>query len=89
MSYLDEVESRYSQIEREALAVCWGIEHFHLYLYGTEFTVVTDHKPLVSVFANVLAKPSPRIERWCLRLHQYTFKVVYRPGANNPADYMS
>ena len=85
----DDVESRYSQIEREALAVRWGIEHYHLYLYGAPFTVVTDHKPLVSVFSNVLAKPSPRIERWCLRLQQYTFRTEYRPGANNPADYMS
>lgn len=86
---LDDVESRYSQVEREALAVRWGVEHFHLYLYGNPFVVITDHKPLVSVFANVLAKPSPRIERWCLRLQQYNFKVVYRPGSTNPADYMS
>lgn len=86
---LSDVESRYSQIEREALAVCWGIEHFHLYLFGLKFTVVTDHKPLVSIFSSVTAKPSARIERWCLRLQQYTFNVVYRAGANNPADYMS
>lgn len=86
---LDEVESRYSQVEREALAVRWGIEHYHLYLYGIQFSVITDHKPLVSVFTNVMAKPSPRIERWCLRLQQYTFGTVYRPGVNNPADYMS
>jgi hypothetical protein len=86
---LDDVESRYSQTEREALAVRWGVEHFHLYLYGIKFTVVTDHKALVSIFSNVVAKPSPRIERWCLRLQQYTFNTVYRPGADNPADYMS
>nr|XP_039260859.1 uncharacterized protein LOC120337204 [Styela clava] len=86
---LSDVESRYSQIEREALAVCWAIEHFHLYLYGVKFTVVTDHKPLVSVFSSVTAKPSARIERWCLRLQQYTFNIVHRPGKTNPADYMS
>lgn len=86
---LSEVESRYSQIEREALAVRWAIEHFHLYLYGSTFKVVTDHKPLVHVFKSTTAKPSPRIERWCLRLQQYTFEVEYRPGVNNPADYMS
>nr|XP_039265623.1 uncharacterized protein LOC120341214 [Styela clava] len=55
---LNDVESRYSQIEREALAV-------------------------------VIAKPSARIERWCLRLQQYTFNIVHRPGKTNPADYMS
>ena len=31
---LNDVEARYSQIEREALGVRWGIEHFHLYLFG-------------------------------------------------------
>ena len=86
---LDDVESRYSQTEREALAVRWGVEHYHLYLYDKPFTVITDHKPLVSIFRNPLAKPSARIERWCLRLQQYSFNVIYRPGANNPADFIS
>ena len=86
---LDDVESRYSQTEREALAARWGVEHFHLYLYGQRFTVVTDHKPLVSIFSNTQARPSPRIERWCLRLQQYNFNTVYRPGKDNPADYLS
>ena len=36
---LTDAESKYSQIEREALAVVFGIEHFHLYLYGHEFTL--------------------------------------------------
>ncbi|KAK2140620.1 hypothetical protein LSH36_1289g00082 [Paralvinella palmiformis] len=77
---LDDLESRYSQTEREALTVRWGVEHFHLYLYGIKFTVVTDHNALVSIFSNVVAKPSPRIERWCLRPQQYTFNTVYRPA---------
>ena len=36
---LTDIESKYSQIEREALAIVFGIEHFHLYLYGHEFTL--------------------------------------------------
>ena len=76
-------------MEKEALAVRWGVHNFHLYLYDLKFTAVTDHKALVSISLNVVAKPSPRIERWCLRLQQYTFDTVYRAGTNNPADYMS
>lgn len=39
-------ESRYSQTEKEALAVVWGCERFHLYLIGKEFLLYTDHKLL-------------------------------------------
>ena len=43
---LTEVERRYSQTEREALAIVWASERFHIYLYGIKFHLVTDHKPL-------------------------------------------
>ena len=86
---LTDVEKRYSQTEKEALAIVWGVEHFHLYVYGKEFTLITDHKPLEVIYGSKNAKPSARIERWVLRLQPYSFKVLYRPGANNPADYLS
>ena len=86
---LTDVESRYSQTEREALAVTWGCLHFHLYIYGRPFTVTTDHQALVSIFGNPKSKPPLRIERWVLKLQQYEFRIVYKPGQNNPADYMS
>ena len=65
---LTPVEQRYSQTEREALSIAWGIQHFHLYLYGSDFEVVTDHRPLVSLFNNPHSKPPTRIERWILKL---------------------
>ncbi|CAB4005564.1 uncharacterized protein K02A2.6-like, partial [Paramuricea clavata] len=86
---LTDVEKRYSQTEKEALAIVWGAEHFHLYLYGKDFTLVTDHKPLEVIYGNKRAKSSARIERWVLRLQPYSFKVIYRPGVTNPADYLS
>ena len=84
------VESRYSQTEREMLAIVWALEHFHLYLYGSEFTIVTDHKPLLGIFKS--HKPtSARMDRWKLRLMPYNCHLVYRPGKDdeNPADFMS
>jgi transposase InsO family protein len=87
---LSDVEKRYSQTEKEALAIVWGCEHFHLYLCGSPtFTLVTDHKPLETIFNNPNNKPPARIERWRLRLQPYDFIVKFRPGADNPADYMS
>lgn len=86
---LSDVEKRYSQTEKEALTIVWGIEHFHLYLFGSEFILTTDHKPLEIIFNNPRSKPPARIERWRLRLQPYDFKVEYRPGKGNPADYLS
>ena len=84
---LTDVESRYSQTEKEALAIVWAIEHFHLYLYGHSFELVSDHLPLETIFNNPKTKTSARIERWRLRLQQYNFKVKNKPGKVNTADY--
>ena len=87
---LSDVEHRYSQTEREMLGVVWAAEHFHLYLYGSEFTIATDHKPHLGIF-NSHKPTSARIDRWKLRLMPYNCQLTYRPGkdAENPADFMS
>ena len=72
------------------LAIVWALEHFHLYLYRSEFTIMTDHKPLLGIF-NSRKPTSARIDRWKLRLMPCNCHLVYRPGKNaeNPADFMS
>ena len=82
------MEKRYSQTEKEALAVVWACERFHVYLYGTEFELYTDHKPLETVYSSK-SKQCARIERWVLRLQPYKFKVKYLPGEQNIADPLS
>ena len=77
---LTDPETRYSRTQREALAVVWASEHFDLYLYGAEYTVVTDHKPLEFLLNNPRSKPTVRLRRLCLRLQPYKMKVTYRPG---------
>eukprot|EP00794_Sanderia_malayensis_P011763 gene11763-biopygen9427 len=86
---LPDVEKRYSQTEKEGLSIVWVVEHFHLFLFGSHFTLVTDHKPLEIIYGSPRSKPSARIERWVLRLQPYNFSVQYKPGAENPADYLS
>lgn len=85
---LSAVERRYSQTEKEALAVVWACERFHVYLYGIEFTLYTDHKPLETIYSS-RSKPCARIERWILRLQPYKFQVKYLPGEQNIADPLS
>ena len=85
---LTDVERRYSQTEKEALALVWACERFNLYVYGRKFELETDHKPLECIY-NTTSKPSARIERWVLRLQSYEYKVVYRPGKTNIADALS
>ena len=87
---LTAVEMRYkSQLEREALAVVWACEYFHIYVYGAPVKIITDHQPLVTLYGNPSAKLPLRLERWCMRLLPYKPIVEYRRGKDNPSDYMS
>ena len=85
---LTPTEQRYAQTEREALAVVWGCERFHMYLIGAEFTIRTDHKALEVIYSPK-SKPPARIQRWALLLQQYKFNIIYRKGEGNPADLLS
>ena len=71
---LTPTEKRYSQTEKEALAIVCGIEHFHLYLYEAPFILYTDHKPLELIYANPLSKPPARIEKWTFDCSNMTLK---------------
>ena len=85
---LTDVKRRYSQTEKEALAVVWACERFHIYLYGKPFTLYTDHKPLEIIYSPK-SKPPPWIERWALCLQRYQFNIVHMVGKTNPTDVLS
>ena len=84
-----EVERRYSQIEGESLAIQYGVVSNRMFLIGIQFTVVTDHKPLVPLY-NDPKRPGPmRVDRHRLGLLAYDFVVTHEPGKLNPCDYGS
>ena len=77
---LSPAESRYSQIEKEGLSIVFGIKKFFQFLCGRQFTVITDHKPLLSIFGSS-AVPSfiaTRLNKWSLFLSQFQFDIKYR-----------
>ena len=77
---LTSSESNYSNIERECLAVLYGIQRFHHYLFGKHFIVITDHQPLEMIFLKPNKCASPRLRRMIIRTHGYNFTIKYRKG---------
>ena len=67
-------ERNYSVIEKECLAIIWAIEKFRKYLFGEEFILECDHKPLS--FMQTAKALNPRIMRWALKLQPYRFRIV-------------
>ena len=81
---LSKPERNYAQIEREALAIVFGVRKFHQYLYGNKFTLLTDHRPLTTILSPVKSTPSmaaARMQRWALLLSAHNYTIQYRKGA--------
>ena len=88
---LTKTEQNYQNLEQEALGTIWGMEKFHYFLYGKEFTLETDQKPLVSIYKKHMVDINPRVQRLIVRSFPYLpFKVVYKKGIDIPvADALS
>lgn len=91
---LSNSEKRYSQIQKEATAIIFGVRRFHQYLYGraTPFILRTDHKPLLSIFGPNKGIPevsANRLQRYALFLSGYNYEIEYVKSKDNSADYLS
>lgn len=77
---LSPAETRYSQTEKEALAVTWAVERFHQFVRGIVFDIETDHRPLITLLSKAeLNMMPPRIQRFRIRLMRYQYNVLYVP----------
>ena len=78
---MTDTERRYSQIEKEALALVWACEKFGDYVIGKDITLETDHKPLVPLLGktNLDCLP-PRVLRFRIRLMRFSYTITHIPG---------
>lgn len=90
---LNKAESNYSTIDREALAIYFGVKKFAHYLIGRKFLPQTDHKPLISIFGDKKGIPimaASRLQRWAIYLSSFDFTIEYIKGETNiNADFLS
>ena len=77
---LADTEKNYSQIEKEMLAICFACAKFHQYTYGQQVEVLTDHRPLETIFKKPIAIATPRLQRMLLQLQRYSLEVMFVPG---------
>ena len=83
---LSKAEKHYSQINKEAFALVWGIKKFHTYLFARHFTLRTDHKPLTAIFNPTKATPATtaaRLQRYALFLSGFDYESEYRSSTNH------
>ena len=77
---MTESQQRYAMIEKELLAVVFGCEKFHQYIYRKKVLIESDHKPLENIFKKPLASAPVRLQRMFLRLQRYDIDLQYKPG---------
>ncbi len=79
-------ERNYSQVEKEALSLIFGVNKFHLYLYGCHFTLVTDHKPLTTILGpkkGVSPTAAARLQCWAVCLSAYSYDIQFQLTATH------
>ena len=77
---LSQSENNYAQIGKEMLAILFGLEKCHHYVYGRNIKISTDHKLLVSIIKKSLSKAPKRLQSMLLKTQGYTFDLCFKPG---------
>ena len=87
---LTPAQQKYSTFDRELLAMYLAVKHFHYFVEGRDFYIVTDHKPLTYALHSRSTNHSPRQARQLDFISQFTSDIRHLPGrANAAADTLS
>ena len=79
----NSAEQHYAPIDRELLALRWGVKNFRKFLFGVRFTIFTDHRPLL--FLKNMSRENSRLVRTISELEEYDYEIRYIPGKQNEA----
>ena len=80
---LTETEQRYSNIERELLAIVFSLERLNHCTFCRTITVQSDHQSLQSIWKKSIVSASPRLQRLLLRLAHYDINIEFLRGKEN------
>ena len=87
---LSPAEKNYGITEKECLAIIWAVKYFRHYLYGSKFTIITDHSALKWLLNSSGETANRRLERWKITLSEYEYDIKYRKGTKHSnADALS
>ena len=77
---LTATESNCSNIKHEMVGVVFSMLHFKHFTYGRQIHIITDHKPLITLFAKNLATTSPRLSRMLIKILDYVVVLHHQEG---------
>ena len=90
---LSAAECKYFQLDKQALAIVFGVTQFHQFLYGRHFTLYSDLQPLIHIFNEDKSIPtmtSAWLQRWALTLSAYSYNIKFKKGSlRGDADALS
>uniref|UniRef100_A0A8C6L5C7 Gypsy retrotransposon integrase-like protein 1 n=1 Tax=Nothobranchius furzeri TaxID=105023 RepID=A0A8C6L5C7_NOTFU len=88
---LTRAERKWSTYDKEFWAIVWSVRHFQYYLSSNPFTIITDHRPLLSLRKmDVTRDPTGQRARWSLELDPYVWTIIHKEGQRQGnADAMS
>ena len=87
---LTQTEVGYAQIEKELLAIVFGLKRWNQFTYGRHVIVHSDHKPISAIMKKPLSAAPPRLMRMLLQLQKYNIEVIHKSGKDIPvSDFLS
>lgn len=89
---LSDREQKYTSLDKEALAIIFGVTKYYNFLYGRSFELETDNTALVRIFGPNKGIPkmaAKRLQHYAIFLSAFNYKIKYISTDKNPADYLS